>query len=137
MTDTHADTDANEGEILAAFREYFYSCMNGSFDELVCRVGLPFFDIRDGELTQMRSESQLEGFRRGLRARMATLGVVTSELKAARLLMNRDGLALLQFESIRQDANSLSRGNMQCLAFMRRDGSAPWRVWMISVLRSL
>jgi len=135
VTESGSSVSPEEQELLSAFREYFLAFMRGSEEELSPRVSLPFFDVRNGEITEMRSEAQLAGFRRGLLARMATLGVVSSVLKDACVLMTQDELALVQFENIRQAADGSSRGGTRSLAFMRRKRGAPWRTWMISVLR--
>lgn len=120
---------------LAAFRKYFDAFMEGPNDEAAESAGLPFFDIRDGEVTELRSVAQVRGFRRGLRARMASLGFATGRLKKLDALYADSSLAVVRFESVRLNKDGEATNSADCLACLKRDGDA-WRVWMVNVMRS-
>jgi hypothetical protein len=134
MTATDDAVRPEEQEVLTAFREYHSAFLRGAVEDLSAHVSLPFFDLRDGEIAEMRSEAQLVGFRRGLLARLATLGVMSPALGQARVLMAGEELALVQFEYVSHAADGPSRGGAKSVAFMRREGHACWRAWMVSGL---
>lgn len=110
--------------------------MTGSDEEIAKHVALPYFDLREGELLQMRSQPQLHGFRRGLRARMASLGYSYAEIADARVLMAEPTLALIQFDSLRHAPDGAATCRTTCLAYLRIEEQA-WRVWMITVLKAV
>jgi hypothetical protein len=125
------------GAALGAFKEYFSAFLSGSDEAFAASVALPFFvDLQEGELLQMRSPAQLDGFRRGLRARLASLGYALIELANVRELMVEPTLALIQFESRRHGPGGEAMGGMNGLAYLRRD-QLTWRVWMMTVLKEL
>lgn len=126
---------ADDEAALDAFQRFFAAFLSGSLDELLGAIALPYFDLRDGELTELRSAAQLDGFRRGLRARMASLGITSGTLGSVRVINADASLALIEFESIRLATDGAADGGTLSLACLRCDG-ARWGVWMITVLRT-
>jgi hypothetical protein len=126
----------SEGDVvLERFRGYFSSFMDGSIDELAQYAALPFFELRGEELTELRSVVQLDGYRRGLRAQMVSLGYAYGTLKEARVAMADHSLAIVQFENTRNTRDGAAVGGTHSLAFLRCDGGS-WRVWMITVVKT-
>lgn len=118
--------------VVAAFQRFFAAFMRGSLDELLQQVALPYFDLRDGDLTELRTDAQLDGFRRGLRARMATLGIASGTLTTARVLPVNQSLALVRFDSARHSADGTIAGSAAGVAHLRSVAGV-WRVWMVAV----
>lgn len=125
-------TEQDEAPV-AAFREYFEAFMHGSDEALGQCVGLPYFDLRAGELLEIRSPAQMDGFRRGLRARMASLGHAFGKLTRLRVLASETSFALLEFDSTRNSADGSITGGARSLAHLRCEAGR-WRVWMITVM---
>ena len=127
---------ANDGEVvLAAFQNFFAAFMGGSIDELLQQVALPYFDLRGRDLVELRTEAQLDGFRRGLRARMTSLGFASGTLTTARVLHVDQSLALIQFDNARNAADGTVAGAASSLAYLKQVAGV-WRVWMITVIGS-
>jgi hypothetical protein len=131
---TAADAQTGEEPALMALRRYFTAFMSGSLDELVQHVCFPFFDLRGEELTELRSAAQFDGFRRGLRARMAELKVASGTLRRTQVLQKDGAHVLIEFESTRNAVDGSVAGAAVNLAHIKYESGA-WRVWMITVMK--